>query len=136
MRDKVAVYVQGRYAKPPCKVESYDTRAWPGLELVCHALREAGIELEYCSAATVGRGDSASQAPPSLDSLRSPGASASDPHGVRLGRPRRVLVPSGRVNAERPAGKPTDLSAHEADPAPPGLRRARRDSASQALPRR
>ena len=55
MADKVAVYVQGRYAKPAYKVESYDTRAWPGLELVCHALRAAGIEVEYCSAATVGR---------------------------------------------------------------------------------
>lgn len=55
MKGKVAVYVQGRYAKPAYKVESYDTRAWPGLELVCHALRAAGIEVEYCSAATVGR---------------------------------------------------------------------------------
>jgi len=55
MEGKVAVYVQGRYAKPAYKVESYDTRAWPGLELVCHALRSAGIEVEYCSAATVDR---------------------------------------------------------------------------------
>ena len=55
MEDKVAVYVQGRYAKPAYKVEFYDTRAWPGLELVCHALRSAGIEVEYCSAATVDR---------------------------------------------------------------------------------
>ncbi len=52
---EVAVYVQGRYAKPAYKVESYNTRAWPGLELVCHALRHAGIEVDYCSAATVGR---------------------------------------------------------------------------------
>ena len=55
MEGKVAVYVQGRYAKPAYKVESYDTRAWPGLELVCHALRQAGIEVGYCSAATVDR---------------------------------------------------------------------------------
>jgi len=52
---QVAVYVQGRYAKPAYKVESYNTRAWPGLELICHALRHAGIEVDYCSAATVGR---------------------------------------------------------------------------------
>ena len=54
MSAQVAVYVQGRYAKPAYKLESYDTRAWPGLELVCHALRQAGIEVEYCSAAAAG----------------------------------------------------------------------------------
>ncbi len=51
----VAVYVQGRYAKPAYKRESYDVRTWPGLEMVCHALRRAGIEVEYCSSATVSR---------------------------------------------------------------------------------
>ncbi|KPK46517.1 MAG: hypothetical protein AMK72_09715 [Planctomycetes bacterium SM23_25] len=51
----VAVYVQSKYAKPAYAVESYNVRAWPGLEMVCHALRAAGIEVEYCSAATVGR---------------------------------------------------------------------------------
>jgi len=55
MEGKVAVYVQGRYAKPAYTVESYNVRAWPGLELVCHVLRQAGIEVEYCSSATAGR---------------------------------------------------------------------------------
>ena len=53
MRPQTAVYVQSRYAKPAYKAESYDTRAWPGLELVCHTLRAAGIEVDYCSPATV-----------------------------------------------------------------------------------
>jgi len=35
--------------------ENYNVRAWPGLEMVCHALRQAGIEVDYCSSATVGR---------------------------------------------------------------------------------
>lgn len=55
MSADVAVYVQGRYAKPAYKVESYNVRAWPGLELVVDALRRAGVEVDYCSAATVGR---------------------------------------------------------------------------------
>jgi hypothetical protein len=55
MSAEVAVYVQGRYAKPAYTVESYNVRAWPGLEMICHALRHAGIEVDYCSSATVGR---------------------------------------------------------------------------------
>lgn len=53
--NKVAVYVQGDYAKPTYKNESYDKRAWPGLEMICHVLRAAGVEVEYCSSATVGK---------------------------------------------------------------------------------
>ena len=52
---QVAVYVQSKYAKPAYTVESYNVRAWPGLEMICHALRAAGIEVDYCSSATVGR---------------------------------------------------------------------------------
>ncbi len=44
MEGKVAVYVHGRYAKPAYKVESYDIRAWPGLEFVCHALQRMSDE--------------------------------------------------------------------------------------------
>ena len=55
MSAQVAVYVQSRYAKPAYTVESYNVRAWPGLEMVCHALRKAGIEVDYCSSATAGR---------------------------------------------------------------------------------
>ncbi len=54
-RAKVAVYVQSAYAKPTYAVESYNVRAWPGLEMVCDALRRAGLEVDYCSAATVSR---------------------------------------------------------------------------------
>jgi hypothetical protein len=43
MSADVAVYVQSKYAKPAYTVESYNVRAWPGLEMVCHALRVAGI---------------------------------------------------------------------------------------------
>ena len=52
---QVAVYVQSKYAKPAYTVESYNVRAWPGLEMICHALRHAGIEVDYCSSATAGR---------------------------------------------------------------------------------
>jgi len=52
---EVAVYVQRGYAKPTYARETYNVRAWPGLEMVCDALRRAGIEVGYCSAATVGR---------------------------------------------------------------------------------
>ena len=55
MSAEVAVYVQSKYAKPAYTVESYNVRAWPGLEMVCHALRQAGIEVDYCSSATAGR---------------------------------------------------------------------------------
>jgi len=55
MSAQVAVYVQGKYAKPAYAVESHNVRAWPGLEMVCHALRHAGIEVDYCSSATAGR---------------------------------------------------------------------------------
>jgi hypothetical protein len=55
MSAQVAVYVQSKYAKPAYTVESYNVRAWPGLEMVCHALRHAGIEVDYCSSATAGR---------------------------------------------------------------------------------
>jgi len=55
MSAEVAVYVQSRYAKPADTVESYNVRAWPGAEMVCHARRHAGIEVDYCSSATVGR---------------------------------------------------------------------------------
>lgn len=55
MEGKVAVYGRGRCAKPAYKVESCDTRAWPGSEFLCHALRSAGMEVEYCSVATVRR---------------------------------------------------------------------------------
>jgi len=55
MSAHVAVYVQGRYAKPAYKVESHDVRPWPGLELVVDTLRRAGVEADYYPAATVGR---------------------------------------------------------------------------------
>ena len=55
MKPQVAVYVQRGYAKPTYARESYNVRAWPGLEMVCDALRRAGIEVGYCSAATAGR---------------------------------------------------------------------------------
>ena len=55
MSAQVAVYVQSKYAKPAYTVESYNVRAWPGLEMICHALRSAGIEVDYCSSATAGR---------------------------------------------------------------------------------
>ncbi|MBU0639313.1 MAG: hypothetical protein KKB50_10650 [Planctomycetes bacterium] len=55
MSAEVAVYVQSRYAKPAYAVESYNVRAWPGLEMICHALRQAAVEVDYCSSATVGR---------------------------------------------------------------------------------
>ncbi|MFN3684842.1 MAG: hypothetical protein ACK41F_13055 [Fimbriimonadaceae bacterium] len=55
MSAEVAVYVQSRYAKPAYVVQSYNVRAWPGLEMVCHALRQGGIEVDYCSSATAGR---------------------------------------------------------------------------------
>jgi hypothetical protein len=55
MSAEVAVYVQSKYAKPAYTVESYNVRAWPGLEMICHALRQAGIEVDYCSSATAGR---------------------------------------------------------------------------------
>jgi len=55
MSAEVAVYVQSKYAKPAYTVESYNVRAWPGLQMVCHALRKAGIEVDYCSSATAGR---------------------------------------------------------------------------------
>ena len=49
MSAEVAVYVQSKYAKPAYTVESYNVRAWPGLEMVCHALRQAGIEVGYAN---------------------------------------------------------------------------------------
>jgi hypothetical protein len=55
MEAQVAVCVQSKYAKPAYMVESYNVRAWPGLEMICHALRQAGIEVDYCSSATAGR---------------------------------------------------------------------------------
>ena len=55
MNAEVAVYVQSKYAKPAYTIESYNVRAWPGLEMICHALRQAGIEVDYCSSATAGR---------------------------------------------------------------------------------
>lgn len=51
----VGIYVQSTYAKTNYANESYETRAWPGLEMVRDALTRAGIETAYCSAATVGR---------------------------------------------------------------------------------
>ena len=35
MSAEVAVYVQSAYAKPAYTVESYNVRAWPGLEMIC-----------------------------------------------------------------------------------------------------
>lgn len=55
MSAEVAVYVQSKYAKPAYTVESYNVRACPGLEMVCHVLRNAGMEVGYCSSATAGR---------------------------------------------------------------------------------
>ena len=55
MSAQVAVYVQSEYAKKAYAVESYNVRAWPGLEMICHVLRQAGIEVDYCSSATAGR---------------------------------------------------------------------------------
>lgn len=52
---KVGMYIQGKYAKPAYAVESYRTRAWPGFEMVHDALTRAGVQTEYCTAATVKR---------------------------------------------------------------------------------
>jgi hypothetical protein len=58
MSAEVAVYVQSKYAKPAYAVESYNVRAWPGLEMIYHSLRQAGLEVDYCSSATAGILDS------------------------------------------------------------------------------
>jgi hypothetical protein len=50
---KVAIYVQRRYAKPAYKNESYKARKWFGIELIRQALEKDGVEVDYCSAATV-----------------------------------------------------------------------------------
>jgi len=53
MSAEVAVYVQRGYAKPTYARESYNVRGWPGLEMVCDALRRAGRR----RAADAGRWD-------------------------------------------------------------------------------
>jgi len=54
---RVAIYIQSKYAKQTYAVESYDVRAWPGMEMVRDALERAGIEVGYCTQDTVDRYD-------------------------------------------------------------------------------
>lgn len=55
MTAQVAIYVQGGYAKPGYKSESYQSRLFPGVEMVRDALERSGISVAYCSASTVTR---------------------------------------------------------------------------------
>lgn len=52
---QVAVYVQKRYAKPAYAIESYNARAWPGLEMIIDAVRRGGIDVVHCGADTVSK---------------------------------------------------------------------------------
>jgi len=49
----IAIYIQGKYAKKAYKVESYNVRAWPGLELIKDVLVRGGYDIKYCGSATV-----------------------------------------------------------------------------------
>ena len=50
---KVCAYVMESYAKANYAKECHNVRAWPGFEMVIHALRMAGIDVEYAGIATV-----------------------------------------------------------------------------------
>ena len=50
---QIAVYVQAEYAKKAYTVESYNVRAWPGMELIKDVLVRAGFDVDYCGAETV-----------------------------------------------------------------------------------
>lgn len=50
---KIAIYIQKKYAKPAYKTESYDVRAWPGIEMVRDDLERHGYPVGYCDRGTV-----------------------------------------------------------------------------------
>ncbi len=52
-KPKIAIYIQKRYAKPTYKTESYDVRAWPGIEMVKDDLERRGYPVGYCDRGTV-----------------------------------------------------------------------------------
>jgi len=49
----VAIYVQRKYAKQTYAQESYNVRAWPGIEMVRDELTRSGIPVDYCAAGNV-----------------------------------------------------------------------------------
>lgn len=54
---KITIYVQGDYAKQCYADESYDSRWWPGMELIKDACVRAGYEVGYSSFADVHESD-------------------------------------------------------------------------------
>jgi hypothetical protein len=54
---KIAAYVMDAYAKQTYASESHDVRAWPGFEMVLHAIGCAGFVYEYAGRATVHKYD-------------------------------------------------------------------------------
>ncbi|HSW63898.1 MAG TPA: hypothetical protein VLH56_11425 [Dissulfurispiraceae bacterium] len=50
---KVCAYVLDEYAKQTYASESHDVRAWPGFEMILHAVRSAGYAVDYAGRATV-----------------------------------------------------------------------------------
>lgn len=54
---RICAYVLDRYAKQAYAQESHDVRAWPGFEMVLHAVRAAGYAVEYAGRATVHQFD-------------------------------------------------------------------------------
>ena len=50
---KIAAYVMDKYAKQIYATESHNVRAWPGFEVVLHAVRTAGYTVEYAGRATI-----------------------------------------------------------------------------------
>jgi len=54
---KIAAYVMDKYAKQTYSSECHDVRAWPGFEVVLHAVRAAGYSVEYAGMATAHKFD-------------------------------------------------------------------------------
>lgn len=50
---EICIYVQSKYAKKAYAVESYNVRAWPGMELIKDVLVRAGYEINYAGMDTV-----------------------------------------------------------------------------------
>jgi radical SAM superfamily enzyme YgiQ (UPF0313 family) len=51
----IAIYVQKQYAKKTYKNESYNTRVFPGIEMIRDVLERSGNSIDYCGIETVDR---------------------------------------------------------------------------------